>query len=86
MYDVKQDLTTLEYDGRANPSLLEFNVENLTPGEQYGFSVVAFNFNGQSEPSEVSTYTVCTAPNGQMPPVVTGTTSVSITFKWEPPT
>jgi len=82
MYDVKQDKTTLVYDGQSNPNKLEFNVLGLTPGNQYGFTVVAFNFNGQSEPSEMTTYTVCSAPSGQMVPIVTSTTATSITFKW----
>lgn len=77
--------TVLVYDGRDNPSLTEFNMQGLTPGKTYGFSVVAFNFNGKGPASEVTPMTTCTAPSGQLEPKVFATTAESISFRWQAP-
>lgn len=73
------------YDGYQNPNLLEYEASSLTPGELYGFSVVAFNFNGEGEHSAMIWYKACTAPSGQDAPIVLSTTSTSIMFRWSPP-
>jgi hypothetical protein len=76
---------TLIYDGQRNPDQLWFNIESLTPGNEYGISVIAFNFNGQGEASDTAYYKSCTAPSGQGVPTVLSTTSTQIYFQWTAP-
>lgn len=45
-------------------------VDKLNPGEQYGFSVAAYNFNGLGTISDVEWYRACTEPSGQLAPIV----------------
>lgn len=52
------------YDGEFNPNLMNFNSENLIVGRAYGFSVVAFNFNGAGTASSLAIFKACTAPSG----------------------
>ena len=61
------------------------NKENLTPGNEYGFSVVAYNFNGFGPASDLAYFTSCTGPSGQPVPVVLQTTATTITFQWQAP-
>lgn len=70
------------YDGYQNPNLKTLEVDNLTPGEQYGFSVAAYNFNGLGAFSDIIWYRACTEPSGQSPPVVLLTTKTSMLFQW----
>jgi hypothetical protein len=46
MLDVEGGDNLMIYNGFNNPNLKEFSAENLTPGNSYGFSVLAWNFNG----------------------------------------
>ncbi len=52
------------YNGENNPNRLSFNVANLKTGKAYGFSVLAFNFNGAGTLSEEAIFKTCTAPSG----------------------
>ena len=65
MFDTKGGENKLVYDGSTNPNKLTFNKENLTAGNEYGFTVVAFNFNGFGPASEMKMLKSCTAPSGQ---------------------
>lgn len=47
MFDVAGGETKMIYDGARNPNLVHWNQANLTPGNEYGFSVIAYNFNGK---------------------------------------
>jgi len=70
LLDVSTGVTTMVYDGWNNPNLLSYNCQNLKPGNRYGFSVVAFNFNGKGEASEIIYFGSCTAPYGQPDPIL----------------
>lgn len=52
------------YNGSKNPNLLQYMALNLIPGNPYGFSVVAFNFNGPSIESIMSQFKPCVEPSG----------------------
>lgn len=75
MLNVTSQVTIMVYDGSSNPNLLSYNIINLIPGHKYGFTVVAFNFNGKGESSEVVYFSSCTGPYGQPDPVVFVTNS-----------
>ena len=62
------------YDGRKNPNLLQYMAINLTPGSPYGFSVIAFNFNGKSIESNVAVFKPCVEPSGLKTPTIYQTT------------
>ena len=64
MYDVLGGENLLVYDGSTNPNQVRFNKEGLTPGNNYGFSVVAYNFNGFGPASDLAYFTSCTEPSG----------------------
>lgn len=85
MLDVLGGDNKLVYDGSKNPNLLKFNMENLSPGNEYGFSIVAYNFNGRGPASEIAYFKSCTAPSGQPVPEVVETTQTSVMFRWYPP-
>ena len=85
MLDILGGDEVMIYNGHDNPNILSFNMEGLTPGNSYGFSVAALNFNGVGDRSVMSTYTSCTVPSDQSVPLVTGTTSTTISFQWLPP-
>lgn len=70
MYDVEGGENKLIYDGSRNPNQLRFNKENLSAGNEYGFSVVAYNFNGFGPSSQMAMFKSCTAPSGQAVPIV----------------
>lgn len=67
----------------------EFNVENLTPGQEYKFRVKAVNPEGESEPLENETTVV--AKNPYNPPGAPENAEVTdwdkewMTVKWDPP-
>lgn len=48
------------FDGSFKPGVLGHLVQGLTNGAYYSFRVLAINFNGNSEPSEISGFYVCT--------------------------
>ena len=50
---------------QLTPTNFTFNKENLTAGNEYGFTVVAFNFNGFGPASEMKMLKSCTVPSGQ---------------------
>jgi hypothetical protein len=60
----------------------------LTTGADYRFKVLAYNFNGPSDPSDVSYIRVCGFPSGLAKPykVDTDVSTPSITVGWEAPT
>ena len=64
MHDVTGGDTYLVYDGHNNPNQLKLNIERLSPGNEYGFFVVAFNFNGKGPASETAYFKSCIAPSG----------------------
>lgn len=64
MYDAKGGENELVYDGSRNPNQLHFNMQSLTAGNEYGFSVVAYNFNGFGPASPTAMFKSCTAPSG----------------------
>jgi hypothetical protein len=78
MLDVEGGENMMIYDGSHNPNQLRFNKENLSAGNEYGFSVVAYNFNGFGPASTVAMYKSCTAPSGQAVPTVLVSTETSI--------
>jgi len=39
-------------------------MEKLTPGNEYGFTVIAFNFNGFGPASNMAMFKACTPPSG----------------------
>jgi hypothetical protein len=43
---------------------MHFNQQQLSAGNVYGFSVVAYNFNGAGPASEFALFSACTAPSG----------------------
>ena len=54
-------------------------------GESYGFTVKAFNFNGEGEESTVAYFKPCTVPSNLAEPEILETTRSSISFKWTAP-
>ncbi len=77
--------STIVYDGRRNPNLMSFNAANLQTGKAFGFSVLAFNFNGAGELSEEAVFKTCTAPSGQTAPIVQHVDEINISIQWVPP-
>lgn len=73
------------YNGSKNPNLLQYMALNLTPGAPYGFSVIAFNFNGPSIESNVAQFKPCVEPSGISPPTIYSSTKMSISFNWKQP-
>jgi len=49
---------------------MSFNAVNLPIGKSFGFSVLAFNFNGAGTISEEAVFKTCTTPSGQRTPIV----------------
>ena len=70
MNDQISGKSEMVYNGRRNPNLMSFNAANLQTGKAFGFSVLAFNFNGAGELSEEAVFKTCTAPSGQLAPIV----------------
>ena len=60
-------------------------MQGLNPGEIYGYTVRAFNFNGPGEESEIALYKPCTVPANLAPPEILETTKSSLSFQWVPP-
>ena len=50
------------YDGARNPNTLQFTIQDLNPGQSYGYTVRAFNFNGAGDESTVAFFKPCTVP------------------------
>jgi len=62
---------------------------NLATGSYYRFKVVAHNFNGASQASEIGTFRVCADPSGLAKPFKIATSispTPSITIGWNAPT
>lgn len=78
-------LKTLVYDGQRNPNNFQYTIQELTSGESYGFTVKAFNFNGEGEESTIAYFKPCTVPSNLAEPEILETTRSSISFKWTPP-
>jgi hypothetical protein len=61
---------TTVYNGSENTGDLSFLITKLTTGFIYRFRAYAINFNGESEPSQIAQFYVCTAPSGLTAPRV----------------
>lgn len=85
MLDLAGGENLMIYNGYNNPNIKSFLVENLTSSNAYGFSVVAWNFNGAGKVSDTSVFKSCTAPMDISPPTVLKTTKETISFRWTPP-
>lgn len=59
----------------------------LTAGSNVRFKVIAYNFNGPSEASDIATFPVCGNPSGMAKPtkVIASTVTPSITVQWDEP-
>lgn len=73
------------YDGSYKPGVREHLVDGLSNGAFYTFRVIALNYNGQSAPSSVQGYYICTAPTGFLAPSITKQNKTHITIDWTPP-
>jgi usherin len=62
-----------------------YNDYNLQPGEEYTYTVIAYNRKGsvESPPSKAQTY--ATSPSGVEPPTLTPESSTSLKATWRPP-
>jgi hypothetical protein len=85
MLDLQGGDNVLVYDGFNNPNVKSLDQQHLTPGNSYGFSVLAFNFNGAGKVSPIAVFTACIAPSGLAVPQVLMTTKSTISFRWTPP-
>jgi hypothetical protein len=68
MTDFASGTKTMVYDGQRNPNNLQYTVYSLEPGQTYGFTVIAYNFNGAGEESEITLMKPCTLPSGLSTP------------------
>ena len=71
--------------GVGQPQRTYFLATNLS-GKLYNVRVRAYNFNGPSSWSTSATFNMWTLPSGFADPVITATTSTTITVQWTPPT
>jgi hypothetical protein len=69
---------------KQSTQVTEYLVSALMTGEEYRFKVLAFNFNGPSEASDIAYIRVCGFPSGLQRPykVDTDTSTPSITVGW----
>lgn len=54
----------LIYDGFGNINRLQYTHSELTTGLIYQYKVEVLNFNGPSDPSDVSSRAACEVPSG----------------------
>ena len=73
------------YSGKHNPNTLKYNKQLLESGKIYGFSVIAYNFNGAGAESTVSYYKPCSIPANLATPEVIKTTKSQLILQWVPP-
>jgi hypothetical protein len=59
MQTIMTGVKELVYNAPKNPNLMQFTVANLQPGMPYGFTLIAFNFNGPSEESQMAVFKSC---------------------------
>jgi hypothetical protein len=64
MVDVLTGVSKMVYNAPKNPNQQQFMAVKLTPGNPYGFTLIAFNFNGPSIASEIAIFKPCTVPWG----------------------
>jgi hypothetical protein len=59
---------------------------NLVKGRAYRFKVIAGNFNQEGPESDSGLHYACEPPSGLFWPILTETTSTSMTLEWSEPT
>ena len=64
---------------------LEFLVEGLEPGIGYSFYIIAKNFNGEGERSDIAYIKSCVSPKQLKAPTLVQTTSTTATLRWTQP-
>ena len=60
-------------------------MKNLEQGKVYGFSVIAYNFNGAGDESTVAYFKPCQVPSGLATPEIISTTESELALLWAPP-
>lgn len=68
------------------PNQTQITVLGLTPGNEYKFSVVAYNFNGAGAQSAVYSMYACVNPSVMVAPYRITSNETTITVGWVPPT
>lgn len=70
------------------PTLTSYTVTGLTSGEEYKFTVSAYNYNEASDPSSTEAFFACIAPSGFSAPYLidSSLTDETMTIGWTVPT
>ena len=66
-------------------SIRKFTLTELNTGEEYIFSVQAYQLNGFTDESDSTSIKVCGQPELLYPPVLTYASSTKFELQWEPP-
>lgn len=74
------------YVGTNRPQTLSYTATQLETGKIYQFKIVALNYNGESEESDVYFFNACNTPTSFDAPYRITSTSTSIKIGWNPPT
>lgn len=70
----------------VSPTINAVLISSLTTGLYYRFKVAAYNYNGASSNSSITSLQPCSIPSGWSKPNEVSTTTSSITISWNEPT
>ena len=73
---------TMIYNNTRNPLITEFEIEGLVTGQVYQITVVAVNFNGDSQMSDPLVRYSCVIPESPKPPVRVNGDRTDLTLSW----
>ena len=76
---------SLIYDGTNRPGQRTYVSSELETGIYYNFKVLAMNFNGEGEESDIALIPACLPPSQISAPVYSSGTSSSIVLDWSAP-
>ncbi len=76
---------TIVYQKTNLKSIRKFTATGLEAGQEYIFSVQAYQFNGWTEESDSTTIKACGAPSLLYPPTLVSASSTQFELQWEPP-
>ena len=73
---------TLVYNNTRNPLITEYNITGLMTGQVYQITLVAVNFNGDSQMSDPLVKYSCVEPSMPSPPVRVTGDRTDLTLSW----